>query len=178
MTRTFLVSCSSLGALEAATRAIDAYESFHQVPALTAEMSIDEIPDYLGNEKADVDDHGADDVPDPEPDLADTIFRALTWGPLGQSYSNVFTEFLKTRPDNGYLSVPKLAAHLNLSVGQMQARFSKLSGRLGRVATAEQRAAHAKTALTMMFDIAYTATNTEYRLTKAGRQAVGRYLVK
>jgi hypothetical protein len=171
MSRLFFVSCSSIGALEAATRAIEVYEGA-QMPLVTDETDVQSLPD---NEETEVDDT---DIPDEEPDLADTIFRALTWGPLGKSYCDAFMEFLKLELGGGYLPVPTLAARLNLSIGQVQARFSKLSARLGRVATASQRAAHSKTALTMMFDIAYTAANTEYRLTAAGRQAVVRYLAR
>ena len=174
MSRLFLVSCSSIGALEAATRAIDAYEG-GLAPLMTDETEIESLPD-IG--PVEVDDTGKDDVPDAEGDLEDTIFRALAWAPLGKSYSDAFTQLLAPRQGDGYLPVPTLAAKLNLSVGQVQARLSKLSARLGRVATDSQRAANPKTALTMMFDIAHTATNTEYRLTAAGRKAVVRYMTR
>ncbi len=79
-------------------------------------------------------------------------------------------------PSNAYLPLDALADKLKLSVAQVQARFSKLSGRLKRVATEAELVDHRKTPLGLLVDVAYAADTTSYRLTPAGRAAVRQYL--
>jgi hypothetical protein len=74
------------------------------------------------------------------------------------------------------LPLEALAGQLKLYISQVQARFSKLSARLKRVATPAELADHRKTALGLLVETAYAAETTSHRLTPAGRAAVRRYL--
>lgn len=151
----FFLGCSSIGALEAASRAAEEYEQ--------GQAGLNQIlAEPLEPEAA-------------EPDGTDTIYRALTWGPLGLSYTALLTAWYDT-PPNAYLPLDALAERLKLSIAQVQARFSKLSARLRRVATADELVDHPKTALGLLVEVAYSADTTSYRLTPAGRAAVRQYL--
>jgi hypothetical protein len=150
----YFLGCRSIGALEAAGRAAEEFER---------QTNTQQIPtEPLDTEAA-------------EPDGTDTIYRALTWGPLGVSYTAMLSAWYDT-PRNAYLPLDALAAQLKLSVAQVQARFSKLSGRLKRVATAAELVDHRKTALGLLVEIAYAADTTSHRLTPAGRAATRQYL--
>jgi hypothetical protein len=150
----YFLGCRSIGALEAAGRAAEEFER---------QASVQPAPGVLPGAEED------------EPDGTDTVFRALTWGPLNASYERMFAAWYDT-PPNAYLPLEALAGQLKLYVSQVQARFSKLSARLKRVATPAELADHRKTALGLLVETAYAAETTSHRLTPAGRAAVRRYL--
>lgn len=149
-----LLSCPSIGSLEAARRAAAEFERQASMPQVPPEPPETEAEEPAGT---------------------DTVFRALTWGPLDASYTRMLTAWCDT-PANAYLPLEALAKQLGLTVAQVQARFSKLSARLKRVATQAELADHRKTALGLLVETAYAADTTSHRLTPAGRAAARRYL--
>ena len=151
----YLLACNSIGALQAAAAAAERYE-----------QKAKEAQEDFAEPAPSVD--GAGEV--------DTIYKALTWGPLGQSYNAMFETWL-AQPEQAFLSIERLAEEVELSVSQVQARFSKLSGRLRRVASAEELEKSPKTALGLLVDAAFDAAGSpSHRLTPAGRVAVRRYV--
>jgi len=150
----YVLECTSAGALAAAALAADEYDLEAETRQIAAEQA--------GNDR--------DDPPE-----AGTIYKALTWGPLDSSYSAMLQAWLDA-PASSFLLLDALAAKLNLSVGQVQARFSKLSARLKRVATPAELAGHKKSALGLLVETAYAGETTSHKLTPAGRVAVRRYL--
>ena len=161
----FFLGCRSLGALKAAHQAIQNYEQSVAESGKTVGTSLIKYSTELAE---------PDEAPS-KSGSSDTIYRAFTWAPLGNSYSKMFQIWSALKPEE-YLSVDKLASRLGLSVGQVQARFSKLSARIRRVASDEELAPHPRTALGIMVDIAYSPQGTSHRLTNDGRAAVQRYL--
>jgi hypothetical protein len=106
--------------------------------------------------------------------LADRILKGLTWRPLGAPYEEIFRELLDT-PVGRAVKIEDLAKKLGASVDEIKARLAKLSGRMKRIATAEEMA-RLRTPFMLFAHIESEAGSTQYRLTPAGREAAKVYV--
>lgn len=108
-------------------------------------------------------------------ELAQRIYKGLTWRPLGPRYREMFEAWL-TAPSGEAVKIEDLATRLNTSVEHLRANLSKLSARMKRIATAEE-IANVRTPFQLLADIEYDARNSsQHRLTEAGKEATRKYL--
>jgi hypothetical protein len=106
---------------------------------------------------------------------SERIFRGLCLAPLGPPYRRIFEEWLKT-PESEVVGLEELAARTGASIEEVRARTSKLSGRMRKIATPEEIAT-LRTPFLLLADLTYDEKNyARYALTRAGRQAVRRFL--
>lgn len=106
--------------------------------------------------------------------LADRIRRGFTWRALGPPYEAIFRELLDA-PVGQAVKIEDLAKKLGASFDEIKARLAKLSGRMKRIATAEE-IARLRTPFMLFAQIESEGGATQYRLTQAGREAAKRYL--
>ena len=108
---------------------------------------------------------------------AERIFQGLTWAPLGADYDSILQGLLNA-PSGQFVTLAQLLTATGSTRQQFQARLSKLSGRMTRIATPEESATM-KTAFLLLAEIKRVGNNSKhYRLTAAGREAVARYLTR
>jgi hypothetical protein len=108
-------------------------------------------------------------------ELAQRIYKGLTWRPLGLRYQQMFQVWLDA-PSGEAVKIEDLATRLNTSVEHLRANLSKLSARMKRIATTEE-IANVRTPFQLLADIEYDARNSsQHRLTAAGKEAARKYL--
>jgi hypothetical protein len=108
--------------------------------------------------------------------LAERIYRGLTLPVrLEARYLQIFREWLDA-PQGAEVKIEDLATKIGATIGELRASTSKLSARMRRIATPEERAT-LRTPFLMLADLTYNESRmARYTLTAAGREAVRRFL--
>lgn len=140
-----------------AIKAVDEFRQGNQLTAVVAPTP--QVPDVEANKE--------------DAAVSARIYSGLTWRPLGTAYERLLDCWLDA-PD--FLGVELLASKVGVSIEQIRAMISKLSGRMKRFASPVERE-RLRTALMILVDIEYDVRgSSQHRLTPAGRLAVRRYL--
>jgi hypothetical protein len=153
----------SIGGLQSPTEVAVAWEAVERYRqsrnTLLTENSVDATPQVDGRTA----------------EVAQRIYKGLTWRPLDDRYRAILKILLNASPTVA-TTIGQLATTAGATRNELRANLSKLSARMKRIANQEESAA-LRTPFLLLAEIEYDEKNSSrYRLTPAGREAVRTYL--